>query len=106
MSDGRVAGIMIVLFFLGLFISYIGFVKLRQKRQIENTPTSKIRSLAVGMVEIYGKATSITGPSMAPSAENSACITRCLLRNTGSREKAASGSQYAQMNAKSHLYHR
>lgn len=41
-------GILGVLFFWG------GFRTLKKKRLIENTPTSKIRSLAMGLVEIYG----------------------------------------------------
>jgi hypothetical protein len=40
---------------IGLFLSIMGFSLLRRKRLIENTPTSKIRSLAIGLVEIYGK---------------------------------------------------
>ena len=34
----------------------VSFLFLRMKRQIENTPTSKIRSVAMGMVEIKGEA--------------------------------------------------
>lgn len=33
-----------------------GFYFLRLKRQVENTPTSKIRSVAMGMVEVKGRA--------------------------------------------------
>ena len=33
-----------------------GFYFLRLKRRIENTPTSKIRSLAMGLVEVHGRA--------------------------------------------------
>lgn len=39
----------------GLFFWY-GFYFLRMKRQIENTPTSRVRSVAMGMVEVKGKA--------------------------------------------------
>jgi hypothetical protein len=35
---------------------YIGFNQFLLKRRIENTPTSRIRSLAMGMVEIHGRA--------------------------------------------------
>ena len=35
---------------------WYGFYLLRMKRKIENTPTSKIRSVAMGMVEVKGKA--------------------------------------------------
>jgi len=38
---------------IGLFV--FGFVYFRRKRLIENTPTSKIRSMAMGLVEVKGK---------------------------------------------------
>jgi len=42
---------------LGAFVSlWIGFKTLQLKRLVENTPTSKIRSLAMGLVEIKGTA--------------------------------------------------
>ncbi len=43
-------------FFVGLFFFYKGFVWQKQKQVIENLPTSKIRSLAMGLVEVSGKA--------------------------------------------------
>jgi len=45
----------IIGFFAGLWFFYKGFLKLRRKRLIENTPTSKVRSIAMGLVEVYGK---------------------------------------------------
>lgn len=41
---------------LALGLLYFAFRRLVLKRQIENTPTSKIRSVAMGMVEIKGTA--------------------------------------------------
>lgn len=41
---------------LGLIFFYGGFYDLRRKKEIENTPTSKIRSIALGLVEICGSA--------------------------------------------------
>jgi len=38
------------------FLLWYGFYFLRMKRQIENTPTSRVRSVAMGMVEVKGKA--------------------------------------------------
>lgn len=38
------------------FIFFDGFKKWRRKRLIENIPTSKIRSMAMGLVELQGKA--------------------------------------------------
>lgn len=42
-------------FFAGVSSFYKGFLLLKKKRLIENTPTSKIRSIAMGLVEVYGK---------------------------------------------------
>ncbi len=43
-------------FVLAVLSFYYGFYHLRIKRKIENTPTSRIRSIAMGMVEVKGKA--------------------------------------------------
>jgi len=43
-------------FALAVLAFYYGFYHLRIKRKIENTPTSRIRSVAMGMVEVKGKA--------------------------------------------------
>ena len=42
--------------FLATLLFSVGFYLLVLKRQIENTPTSKVRSIAMGMVEIKGRA--------------------------------------------------
>jgi hypothetical protein len=46
----------IVFMGIGLCLIMLGYDFLRQKRKIEHTPTSKIRSLAIGLVEIEGNA--------------------------------------------------
>lgn len=56
MAEGDFFIAAIVGFFAGLFFFYKGFIWLKMQRLIENIPTSKIRSLAMGLVEIYGKA--------------------------------------------------
>jgi len=40
----------------GIFLFFAGFRKLWRKRLIQNIPTSRVRSIAMGLVEIYGKA--------------------------------------------------
>ena len=54
-DEGRIVGYSIFGFFVGLWLFYKGFKSYRLKRMIENIPTSKIRSLAMGLVEIYGR---------------------------------------------------
>lgn len=51
---GTAAGIFPGLLSIGLF--WGGFHFIRLKRQMENTPTSKVRSIAMGMVEVHGQA--------------------------------------------------
>jgi hypothetical protein len=45
----------VLLVFIGLAVFIIGFIFFRKKRLIENIPTSKIRSIAMGLVEIFGQ---------------------------------------------------
>ena len=40
---------------VGIFLFIFGLKELKKKRLIENIPTSKIRSLAMGLVEVFGK---------------------------------------------------
>ena len=57
---GRFAGLSfqsgVVPGLLGVGCFFAGFNLFRLKRRIENTPTSRIRSLAMGMVEVHGRA--------------------------------------------------
>ena len=46
-------GVLLVL--IGLVVFFIGSILFRKKRLIENIPTSKIRSIAMGLVEISGQ---------------------------------------------------
>ena len=46
----------IIGFFGGLFLVFKGFSWLKRKRIIEDIPTSKVRSIAMGLVEVNGKA--------------------------------------------------
>jgi len=41
---------------LGLVVFFFGFRALKRKRLIEDTPTSTIRAMAPGQVEVSGKA--------------------------------------------------
>ena len=51
---------------LGIAFFVAGFQALKRKRMIESTSTSRIRSLAVGLSEIYGKAITKKEPMIAP----------------------------------------
>jgi len=53
--DSEGIGHAIVFFCIGVFSFFWGFMRLRRKRKIENIPTSTVRSLAMGIIELTGK---------------------------------------------------
>ena len=55
MSDDRDIAFAAVAFGFGIWSFFWGFKRLRRKRMVENVPTSTVRSLAMGMVELIGK---------------------------------------------------
>jgi len=55
MSEDIIMTIGVLSVFIGLAVICIGFIFFRKKRLIENIPTSKIRSIAMGLVEIFGQ---------------------------------------------------
>jgi len=64
MSDTRLPAYVTVGAFAGVYLFYRGFRMLQRKRLIQNTPTSKVHSASMGLVEISGLA---TGPSTIPA---------------------------------------
>jgi len=59
MSDDRDIIWAAIGFGFGIWSFFLGFKRLRRKRLIENIPTSTVRGLAMGLVELYGKAESV-----------------------------------------------
>lgn len=62
---GRILAYSIAGIFAGIYLFFKGFRLLWQKRLIQNIPTSKIRSVAMGLVELQGQAIAnllLTGP--------------------------------------------
>ena len=57
----------------GGYLFYKGFSWFRVKRLIQNTPTSKVRSIAIGIVELYGKVLLEKNKLLSP-LENKACV--------------------------------
>lgn len=55
MNDDKIFIYSVFGFVGGICLFFKGFQWLKQKRLIENIPTSRIRSLAMGLVEIYGE---------------------------------------------------
>jgi hypothetical protein len=63
-DQGRIAAWAAVGACVGLFLFFRGFKMLQLKRLIENTPASKVRSAAMGLVELSGVP---VGPSTIPA---------------------------------------
>ena len=59
-------GIPIVFFIGGLSLFFGGLNKIKRDRLIENMPTSKIRSIAMGLVEVNGKVSKYNDTLIAP----------------------------------------
>ncbi len=67
MADSDLFFYSVIGFFAGIYFFFKGFKWQRQKQLIENTPTSKIRSVAMGPVEVFGGAVpSQTGVLKSP----------------------------------------
>ena len=66
-SEGDIRGVwsvLILVFLISAYTFFEGFKSFRIKQLVEGTATSKIRSLAIGFAEIYGK---IAAPKMLKS---------------------------------------
>ncbi|MCK5912719.1 MAG: hypothetical protein KAG12_02500, partial [Desulfuromusa sp.] len=59
-------------FLIALLSFWYAFYFLRMKRQIENTPTSKVRSVAMGMVEVKGEA--LRSYALISPMSNTPCV--------------------------------
>jgi hypothetical protein len=59
-------------FIIAILMFWYAFYFLRMKRQIENTPTSKVRSVAMGMVEVKGEA--IRKFALVSPMSNTPCV--------------------------------
>ncbi|MDY6777447.1 MAG: GIDE domain-containing protein [Candidatus Nanohaloarchaea archaeon] len=67
--------LLIAALFLGGNVMFIaGFGKLRRLNLIKNTPTSKVRSLAMGTVEVYGKVRPVQGETMESPFSGEPCV--------------------------------
>lgn len=73
-SNDDLFGYSIAGVFIGLVAFGKGFVTLRRKRLIENTPTSKVRSLAMGLSEVYGEATPHKGNLLKSPFSGKDCL--------------------------------
>ncbi|MBW2964797.1 E3 ubiquitin ligase family protein [Candidatus Woesearchaeota archaeon] len=87
MADFRVVIYSLIGLGLGIFLFFKGFSWFRMKRMIENIPTSKVRSIAMGLVELFGEVT-LTSPEtvLKSPLTNSKCVyyNYCIQEERGS----------------------
>ena len=55
MPDLFAIALFIIILIIGIFFLIFGLKSFKEKRMIENIPTSNIRSIAMGLVEIFGR---------------------------------------------------
>ena len=65
-GPGDVATYAFIFFIIGLFVFANGFILLRRKRLVENTPTAKARSAPMGRVEVSGAIVPFQEITIAP----------------------------------------
>ena len=64
----------IIMFSIGIVLFVWGLISFRKKRLIENIPTSKIRSIAMGLVEIYGEVAPGSGNILKSPFSQNDCV--------------------------------
>ncbi|MDI6758923.1 MAG: hypothetical protein QMD94_04555 [Candidatus Omnitrophota bacterium] len=87
MSDNRGIGYAIFGFCFGIWSFFWGFKRLRRKRLVENIPTSTVRGMAMGLVELSGKAKG-TAILKAPLTKTECVLFRYLIEEYRSSGKS------------------
>lgn len=64
----------IVIMIIGIFFLIFGLISFKAKRLIENIPTSNIRSIAMGLVEIFGKVVPFKNNILKSPFSNKDCV--------------------------------
>ena len=83
----------IVGIFVGIFFFIKGFQWFREKRLLEDLPTSKIRSIAMGLVEVSGKAVPceqsmmLRGPFTNKACVHYKCAVERLIKNNNKSDE-------------------
>lgn len=87
MSDDRDIGYALMGFGFGIWSFFWGFKRLRRKRLIENIPTSTVRGLAMGLVELCGQAKKTT-PLKSPLTKTECVLYKYLIEEYRSSGKS------------------
>ncbi len=78
-SDSDPATLGLILFVGGVIGFFFGFNRLKRKRMIENIPTSTVRSMAMGEVELIGRAEPYHQPLTGPFTHSPCVYYRYLI---------------------------
>lgn len=97
-SDNDDIVITVELFFVGIWSFFRGFNRLRRKRLIENIPTSTVRGMAMGLVELCGKAEN-TIPLQSPLTKTDCSLYRYLVEEYRSSGRSGSWVTIAEGNS-------
>lgn len=89
----------------GIWLFFDGFRKWRRKRLIENIPTSKIRSMAMGLVELQGKATQWLYTLKGPLSGRDCVFYKFLVERYERRGKNSSWVKVADGGSNDNLFH-
>jgi len=90
---------------VGIWLFFDGFKKWRRKRLIENIPTSKIRSMAMGLVELQGKAQQWIYSLKGPLTGRSCVFYKYLIERYERRGKNSSWVKVADGGSYDNLFH-
>lgn len=89
----------------GVWLFFDGFKKWRRKRLIENIPTSKIRSMAMGLVELQGKAEQWVYILKGPLSNKNCVFYKYLVERYERRGKNSSWVKVAAGGSYDNLFH-
>lgn len=89
----------------GIWLFFDGFKKWRRKRLIENIPTSKIRSMAMGLVELQGKAEQWMYSLKGPLTGRQCVFYKYLIERYERRGKNSSWVKVADGGSYDNLFH-
>lgn len=90
---------------VGIWLFFNGFKKWRRKRLIENIPTSKIRSMAMGLVELQGQADQWMYAIKGPLSGRNCVFYKFLVERYERRGKNSSWVKVADGTSNDNLFH-
>jgi hypothetical protein len=85
-SSSQLIGLMLI---GGPMFVFSGLRKLSERRLLQNTPRSKVRSAAMGLVELSGVAQPVEAPLIAPVSQRPCCWWHCRVQELRSNGRSS-----------------